>query len=480
MNPFIRKFLLRAFIGLGIIIVLVALLVAEENFRGKSAWEARRSEVLAQGIKLDLMTFAPPLVPGPEDQNFAMTPLLKPLFGGDADYKDRLNERLKLKPALKGQTTPSLGIWATGKRINLVEWGEYLGNPDVLEALRKFDPELAEIAQASRRPYARFPLRYEDGHAMAVPHLLPLLSLSKIFRLRAEGELGQGQADRALADMETVFRLAEIAGKDPFLIDELVRVAVLNIGIGGVWEGLAEHRWSEKQLQVFQRDLEKIDGLGGAFRALQSERAFFNTTLQKVIGNRKELRAVLSMVAEKESVSGYYLMYFFKGWIYQNMVSGDRFYSERVLPIFDLEKRRIYPERAKIAEDELAALKKGVHPYHLFEASSLPTVMNCCVRLMSIQTAIDQAAVACALERYWLEHGEYPEVLSALMPQYISRSPHDIINGEPLRYRRTSDGRFILYSVGWNETDEQGEIELKKSGSQDFRQGDWAWRYPAP
>lgn len=42
--------------------------------------------------------------------------------------------------------------------------------------------------------------------------------------------------------------------------------------------------------------------------------------------------------------------------------------------------------------------------------------------------------------------------------------PHDVISGGPLRYARTADGRFHLYAVGWNETDEGGSVVWKKQG----------------
>jgi hypothetical protein len=46
-----------------------------------------------------------------------------------------------------------------------------------------------------------------------------------------------------------------------------------------------------------------------------------------------------------------------------------------------------------------------------------------------------------------------------------------------LHYQAAPDGSFILYSVGWNETDDDGQVFLTKSGSVDLDNGDWAWRY---
>jgi hypothetical protein len=95
------------------------------------------------------------------------------------------------------------------------------------------------------------------------------------------------------------------------------------------------------------------------------------------------------------------------------------------------------------------------------------------------QAGIDLARVACALERFRLAHGAYPEKLDALTPQFLARLPHDVINGQPIHYRRTDNGQVILYGVGWNETDDGGTLGLTSKGNPDWGKGDWVWGYPA-
>jgi hypothetical protein len=95
------------------------------------------------------------------------------------------------------------------------------------------------------------------------------------------------------------------------------------------------------------------------------------------------------------------------------------------------------------------------------------------------QTTVDLARIACALERYRLANGQFPATLQALAPKFIETLPHDVINGQPLKYRRTDDGQFVLYSVGWDEKDDGGQVALTKAGNPDISKGDWVWRYPA-
>jgi hypothetical protein len=80
------------------------------------------------------------------------------------------------------------------------------------------------------------------------------------------------------------------------------------------------------------------------------------------------------------------------------------------------------------------------------------------------------------LERYHLAHGVYPESLDAL-GALGDGLPHDPMNGEPYHYQLRPDGTFLLYSVGWNQTDDGGKVAYKKDAPNqaDYRQGDWVW-----
>jgi hypothetical protein len=80
------------------------------------------------------------------------------------------------------------------------------------------------------------------------------------------------------------------------------------------------------------------------------------------------------------------------------------------------------------------------------------------------------------LERFRQIDGEYPATLDALVPSFIEKLPHDIIGGQPLHYRRTDDGKFLLYSVGWDEVDEGGKVALNRDGAEDRTRGDWVWK----
>ena len=119
----------------------------------------------------------------------------------------------------------------------------------------------------------------------------------------------------------------------------------------------------------------------------------------------------------------------------------------------------------------------GEHPPELpdFELPALPKVW---LKAASTQTIADQATLACALERYRLIHGQFPDSLEALLPQQIKELPRDIIRGGPLHYQRTPKGGFLLYSIGWNATDDGGQLGRNDKGRLILEEGDWLWSRP--
>ena len=81
------------------------------------------------------------------------------------------------------------------------------------------------------------------------------------------------------------------------------------------------------------------------------------------------------------------------------------------------------------------------------------------------------------MQRYRLAQDEYPETLDVLSPKFIETVPHDVIGGQPLKYHRTADGKFSLYSVGWNGTEDGGVVVFRTPTKLtiDYDKGDWVW-----
>jgi hypothetical protein len=163
-----------------------------------------------------------------------------------------------------------------------------------------------------------------------------------------------------------------------------------------------------------------------------------------------------------------------RGWIYQNMITVANL-ELNPIDFLNLADQIISPLKLIEANHEGGKFGSRFSPYTIMAKVAVPNYTMAVQVLAHHQTLVKEAQIVCALERYHFTYGEYPETLDALVPQFIEKLPHDIIGGQPLHYRRTGDGKFLLYSIGWNETDDGGQVALKADGSEDWGNGDWVW-----
>jgi len=302
----------------------------------------------------------------------------------------------------------------------------------------------------------------------------------QVLQLRAIAELQNGQSIEALADVKLILRMSNSMHAEPILISQLVRIAMLQAALQPVYEGLAAHRWSDAQLAELDPVLAKEDFVADYQFAMRGEMALFQCGTIDYLRRCPQYLIKLADMDNPQANSGAFLLRLIPaGWFYQNELFCARWMATGFIPAADVKARLISPACVKTNAEALSNELRHTAAYNFIGKLFLPDLDSCARRFAYAQAAVDLARTAMGLERYRLAHGGYPESLDALAPQFVAEVPHDVIDGKPLHYRRTEDGQFILYSVGWNETDDGGTVALKKdSGPVDIERGDWVWRYP--
>jgi hypothetical protein len=499
------RILRRLLLAATILATLIAALYAEEDWRGKRAWENYKREWEAKGEKFDWQAFVPTSVP--DDQNFFTAPIFTNMLNGkivmnpfhsdgSPNFWPENNEVGYLGGEGRTEMTDFKTLQASYRNpgnASLAKEFPVAPQPqtpaaDVLFALSKFDATVEELRQASQRPYASVPLNYEDGFNSVSP-LLPVLaalkSCTQVLQLRAVAELADGQSVKALDDVKLLLYLNNSLRNSPFLISHLVRFAIVAYTLHPIWEGLVEHKWSDEQLVTLDAELGRLDFLADYELIMRGERAFAIASFE----NQRRSREIISRQENGDLVTNK-LTFMPSAYFNQNELAFAQMSQRWLLPLVDTNSRIVSPSALQRANDAVRAEKEHCH-FPAYQAQALmvfPAISGTLRKLVAIQSSVDLARVACALERYRLAHGDYPATLDELSPQFIAKVPHDIIGGQPsqgsgpasqpLHYRRTDSGQFVLYSVGWNGTDDDGQVVLTKAGLVNREEGDWVWQYP--
>lgn len=495
-------------IGLAVLVTLATVLVTEENWRGKRDWENYKHAAEARGERLDLASLIPP---APDDQNFFCAPIVAEALNALQNVNpyslkphgtNRVNRmEFTIYRGEMAYWVTNVGNWQKGRLMDLKEWQaafrRYSETPeaktngfpiaahpqipaaDVLLALSSFNPALEELRQASLRPYARIPLNYEDGFGDAgklLPWLANMKRCAQFLQLRILAELENGQSEPALEDVKLLFRVTDSVREQPFLISHLVRIAMTAINLQPIYEGLAQHRWSDAQLAELEQVLARQDYLADFEFAMRGEKIMAILSVEKQRITR-EMKSVDDSAGTNKIVTTS-LRWAPSAFFYQTELAFAQMHQQFIVPLVDLTNRVVAPAALRQA---LAAVQSQMKHYSYYKVQArmvFSAIASSVNKFARIQSQLDLARVACALERFRLAHGSYPATLDALAPQFIAQLPHDLINGQPLHYRRTDDGKFVLYSIGWDEKDDGGQIFLTKGGSVDQKKGDWVWQYP--
>jgi hypothetical protein len=500
----IKKILRRLLFALAAVVTLAVLALAEENWRGARAWQNYKREMEAQGDQFDAARLIPPTVP--DNENFGMTPLFAPIFSLPADDPRQPFEtvtNIRNGQSFVSIVTANLATnididrynvgnhpdhppgFGLGMPEDLAGWVSAMQHPEnpgkapiikmnppeaasiILDKLKASEPFLSQLkSDAATRPYCRFNIPYDQwtlggGFPCLMEHLDLIKSLTRFLILHAEAEMTLGHSDEALNDLKIFFRLDDGIKDEPIVISQLVRMSTVALALGAIGEGLAEHRWSEAQLHVLQDHLQNTDLIASTQRGLYGERDIYNSM----------------------TINRGFIMYP-RGWNRLEQVNVNRGFHDAIFPRIDLKTREISPkvnrEIDSVWKGRLTGLGREILHHDVIATMMVSSYFSGPQKLAYAQSEVDMAMLACALERYCLVQGQYPDNLNALVPRFVAVLPHDIINGQPLKYRRTTNGRYMIYSIGWNEKDDSGVVAMRSDNhkSQDVQQGDWVWQYP--
>lgn len=501
---------------LGLIILIPSLLLTafylEENLSGARAWESTKAELAAQGESIDPADYVPATVP--DEQNFAALPFFRETevpnnfdpFGighktvkkleGMESIKDLLGKLPSSASDAKPDTLPYLGRWVHGDKIDVADVRKKIGAflehqlpeknfsalDDTVHLFQLIFPLLAELRTANTaRPFCRFnrdygPPRPWEGTFSSTTDLIRVTQLltyeERLALLNKNPEL-------ALQDMSVTWKISSGIYREPLIVSQIVANGLTRIQLQIVNQGLAEHAWNDQQLTALDDELCKFDILASSQFCVRGELARYSIPLFDYYSSHrskwlKDSLILNSMFTLEESdhiwkdraLEATYLL-IPSGW-FERFKSMHARKALRFNQTVDVAKRRVYPGTEPEADEDPDAdwrsrsidsiTMKSPFGGHYITKTFVYT-----------QVQVDEARIACRLERYRLAHGSYPATLALLVPAY-GELPHDIMTGEPYHYALKPDQTYLLYSEGWNQTDDHGTEPHRTKESPD-----WVW-----
>ena len=448
---------------------------------GSEDWERTKIELRTKGEKLTFRELVPS--PPPDGENFFADPMWRQLSdyvsvknGDQVVQEPRTPEGkwiikqpfIPLSPteldAIKKFTprnVPPVKMRAEATRflwIKLTETKDPAQRTEIaktiLELTAPTDSLFGRISELLKRPSAYFPLQYEKNFSTPIPHVSQMLVLGQTLGARSLAELVLGEANQAKADVLMILGLSKALKDEPILIVMLVRESLVAIAMISIDKGIELHRWSAEDLIDLENHLEQIQLMKDLPFALRGERANAYAFL-------KSLTTTANWIRKPKDVISPDNMNFINSVIQPALetMEGSDSIGWNI-------KTLLFPGLAEFESNRIEQM------FRLYATLLLPHLEGSARKTAENQCKVNQAIIACALERYRLAHGSYPATLEVLAPDYLAKLPNSPITGKPMNYSLQTDGTFTLWTPGWNLKSLNGKLG-EYSGD-----GDIVWNQP--
>ena len=471
----VRRFALAAVVFATAATSLVFGYYSYQNWRSHRAWKTFQTSLNRSGNSLSLSPLLPE--PVPDDENFARSPaflsVLSKTNRQTADLFDRL--RSFEQPTSASRQDSVLTDWSrqTNAPLNpFVNWNSrqisvssqsnrQADAAAILQTLNSQRGTLQELAASARRRPAFQVSTNHDSRAVLHPvrdQILVLERLHLLLQVRACASLALGQNADAADDLLTGLGLARLARQLPDARSTVRVQGMLVRSLQPLWEGLSQRAWTGPQLAAFQAELANFNLLADYTNSVRRV-VLAHIEIWRAIPDSTNSHIALPTTDGYMSESAWQLQP--RAWWFQSCIQLHNA-GRNVIENVDAAAGRIKPA---MSWSDLEGLPLDYQTREMLQQS--PWWGPNPASVAFVQTSVNQATIACALERFRLVNGGYPETLEQLVPAFLSRVPHDAISGRPLVYQPVPEGSFTLRGVGPN-----GTVDQKNNPADD-----WLWTY---
>jgi len=328
--------------------------------------------------------------------------------------------------------------------------------PEVAQWVKEYSPVLDLFGVAVRKPnYVCWHSRPEKGcFNILLPDVQANRDFARSLRVRITERLGRGDVDGAWYDTMSLFYLAEHFKNAPFVVTNLVGVAVEKQGIEAAMVILKHGHPMKEQLEHFANDLPsfprkkmpnvRMDCLV-AYDLLHWLPQMDHQTLKSVLGKDDvtfKFRMLLLLPFDL-NISGRQITRFYRSDIPDN----------------GLVTKEVEKTRTLFSMLFVRTRSNWIGDY-VCSVLAMPNLDVASNPMNDLNARFEILRIAVALERYNNETKKYPENLEELVPQFLEEVPLDpFTKRKTLTYKiKPEEGTpYLVYSYGPNGKDDGGK-----------------------
>lgn len=344
-----------------------------------------------------------------------------------------------------------------------VPWDEVRGK------LRPVTPLLSDIRQTSQSQVLEIHPDYSKGFTMPMAGAMESLKAGQFLTQEGILFLREKNGPAAIQNLQAILRLAKMTNRQPLLLSSLITASLLGMAQTLTWEWLQSSAVTERDLEILQKDWAEVRISASLIPVWRLERAMARPlfespsysvlTAASSLGTKPALSSLPKSLDEILSMGGFFVW----ATIYRH--ADEKQFLENYQTLIDLAPANQLAGPWKPALETSRKMQNQLNSSgieRLFSRMVLPTVENATSRIISTQAMAHLTVTALALQRYKLAHAEYPQSLTDLGPGFLPVLPLDPFDGNTLRYEPLSTGGYLLYAIGPDGADDNGDATKPK------------------
>jgi hypothetical protein len=412
----------------GVLVLLAAVTLAAAPTITNHLVERERDRIRAAGEPLTCADLVQSLPRG--------TPNAADIYQQAFDALDRTEEEEELT-----------GLWSAQELAP--EWIE-----SMRPVVEKNGEYFALLEEAAGIEACVFPVEWERRLDAEEPHLADLRSAVRMVAARALVLASDGKADEALESCTLVPAMAQHLSGEPVIVGQLVRYAIVSIGIRAVEQVLNRCDPSAEACRELYDRMAEVELSESLMDAVRGERAF---TRECLFDTAREVASEA------------------RGWA-AYLIHAELNIDERLcLRAMDEQMEALqlpWPAAKREADAVLDRVSKLPASVYTLSTSMMPRFGLVAELCRLTGSRLDVCRIGLALRAYQAEHGRYPDSLDDLA-QAGWAVPADSFTGEPYHYRLEGNG-FIVWGVGRDLDDDGGKrFRPVRSRTQSEKENDY-------
>ncbi|HND51880.1 MAG TPA: protein kinase [Pirellulaceae bacterium] len=318
------------------------------------------------------------------------------------------------------------------------------------QELQRVAPLVTQARKMAEFPEGQFPLAIpRDVLSLLLPDVQAGRRVAELLDMDARVQLKLGHQSEAASDCRAIFNCASALDGEPIAVSQAVRAAIVGKAVTLLERLLAStDALPSDDLAWFHRRLEAEHSYPMHVIVARGERALQHYLLGSLQAGdvSPDLLVQIGFNDRSELPSPQEL----RRLHLARLRSSTRWVDIAALPAeqWSAPLDRLNEEHETDLQLQSPAAKK------LFAFAMPRTLRLSPLRHASLTRT---ALAALAVNHFRAERGTWPTSLADLVPAYMNAVPNDPYDGEPLRYRRTTDG-VVIYSIGPDGKDDQGAL----------------------